>query len=59
MTTKVTIDAHAGWDVKVEVITWSAEGDVTREEIVPKHTIKDFYIHSGMKLGKIEEVQIS
>lgn len=56
MTTKVTVDAHAGWDVQVEVINVSAQGEVTSIEVVSKHTTKDFYIHSGMRLGEVKEL---
>lgn len=58
MTTKVTIDAHAGWDVKVELTSLNEAKEVTgvREEIVPKHTVRDFYIHSHLKITEVSEV---
>lgn len=51
MTTKVTVDAHAGWPVKVEALdTFNAfpEPATQRVElgIVPPNQVQDFYIHS-------------
>lgn len=46
MTTKVTVDAHAGWPVKVDRL-----GKTTTETtIVPPNTVQDFYIHDEMDL---------
>lgn len=52
MTTKVSVDAHAGWPVKVEKVQLDNAGIAVRteEEIVPPHTTKDFYVHSHMEL---------
>lgn len=53
MTTKVTIDAHAGWPVKVTFVSLDSEGkptDVQRDETVPANTTRDFYVHSHMEL---------
>lgn len=41
MTTKVTIDAHAGWPVKVSIFS-TAYGD--RIERVEPYTVRDFYV---------------
>ena len=52
MTTKVTVDAHAGWPVQVEIVD-QYPGDAepqTRVEIVPANTARDFYVHSTRKL---------
>ena len=59
MTTKIVVDAHAGWDVEVLVETLDNDGGVTenRVEVVPKNTIKEFYIHSHMSLGRIKELK--
>lgn len=59
MTTKVTIDAHAGWPVEVEVVTLDSQGAdaEVRTEVVPKSSIKDFYIHSHLYLRSIKELK--
>ena len=56
MTTRVTVDAHAGWDVEVEIYYLRADYQEQRKEVVPKNTTKDFFIHSGMWLGKVVEL---
>lgn len=58
MTTRVTVDAHAGWDVLV----WKKVGEPSDEpsyekEIIPAGTVKDFYIHSGLSLLEISEIK--
>ena len=54
MTTKVTVDAHAGWPVKVTTISISMDGtpipEGQRETIVAPHTTQDFYVHSTMEI---------
>ena len=52
MTTSVTIDAHAGWPVKVSAISIDGEGkEVTRyETTVPAHGKQVFAVHSHMEL---------
>ena len=59
MTTKVTVDAHAGWDVKIVSAELDSEGLVLVEvtNIVPKNTLQDFYIHSHKRLVSVEEVK--
>lgn len=56
MTTKVTVDAHAGWPVLVTIKDGepSAEKRVRTETVAP-NTVRDFYIHSGMQIIGIEE----
>lgn len=50
MTTKVHVDAHAGWPVKVEIID-VFDGTVSRsEEIVPPNSVRDFYITNTRSL---------
>ena len=53
MTTKVTVDAHAGWPVRVTRI--SPDGGHTEVLVEPK-TVQDFYVHDGMDL-RVHEVQ--
>ncbi len=48
MTTKITVDAHAGWPVKVVKI--AKEGSSGSVEIVPANEKRDFYVHSGLDL---------
>ncbi len=57
MTTKVTVDAHAGWPVQVE-IRRGEQGtpDVFESETVAPNTVRDFYIHSGMSIVGIKEL---
>jgi hypothetical protein len=56
MTTKVTIDAHAGWPVRVVATDRSGAGEPVRSEMtMPPNTACDFYIHSTRSLT-IEEL---
>ena len=52
MTTKVTVDAHAGWPVRVVKVQLNEDG--TRgslsEETVLANTVQDFYVHSHLEL---------
>lgn len=52
MTTKITVDAHAGWPVRVTRI----EGAGQSHSIVEPNSAQDFYIHSTLDL-RIHEVQ--
>lgn len=57
MTTKVTVDAHAGWPVLVTGL----HGETNAEKqifarIVEPNTVADFYIHSGFRITGIEEL---
>ena len=56
MTSKVTVDAHSGWPILVTYIRGEPayERTVITEVVEPK-TIKDFYIHSGLRIVNIEE----
>jgi hypothetical protein len=57
MTTKVTVDAHAGWPV--QVVTENGEPSQSksvRVDVVPPHQIRDFYIHSGCRILSISEL---
>lgn len=58
MTTKVTVDAHAGWPVRVTRVYYKPGVETGRDDvIVQPNTIQDFYIHSNM-LIHVEEIQI-
>ena len=53
MTTKVTVDAHAGWPVKVTTISLDQDGNPTGTEsstTVPPNTKQDFYVHSHAEI---------
>lgn len=56
MTTKVTVDAHAGWPIRVTLIDVSDDYNVTaeRDERVEAGETKDFYIHSNRMIRVIE-----
>ena len=57
MTTKVTVDAHAGWPVRVTKITFDSTGETGRsDEVVKPNTTQDFYVHSNMRIA-VEEMQ--
>jgi hypothetical protein len=52
MTTKITIDAHAGWPVQVEITDQYPGQDTATVtvETVPAMTARDFYIHSSRSI---------
>lgn len=57
MTTKVTVDAHAGWPVLVVQVVGEPNAPKSiRQDVVEPNTTKDFYIHSGMRIISIEEL---
>jgi hypothetical protein len=57
MTTRVTVDAHAGWPVSVTMIVGENQSPKEiRNEVVQPNTTRDFYIHSGMRIINIEEL---
>jgi len=57
MTTKVTVDAHAGWDIEVKTVFGEqSQEKVEKIVIVPRKTVQDFYIHSGMYIASIKEI---
>ena len=61
MTTKVTVDAHAGWPVEVTTVDRvQVEGEeserVTESKAtVSPRTVQDFYVHSHREL-RIKEL---
>ncbi len=59
MTTKVTVDAHAGWPVEVTRVQLDAEGKPAGESVyvVPPNTIRDFYVHSHLEL-RVKELPL-
>lgn len=60
MTTKVTVDAHAGWPVLVTIKRGeTGYAKSVETETVEPNTQRDFYIHSGMQIVGIEEQPIS
>ncbi len=52
MTTKVTVDAHAGWPVRVTTFEGVGQAVYT----VEPNAVRDFYVHSSMDL-RVHEVQ--
>lgn len=53
MTTKVTVDAHAGWPVKVEAIDQfpgEAEPKTSELGIVQPGEVREFFIHSNRRI---------
>lgn len=60
MTSKVTIDAHSGLDILV-TFQLGEPGNTPRikHEIVKANTKVDFYIHSGMKILEVSELENS
>ncbi len=57
MTTRVTVDAHAGWPVLVVMVVGepSSNKEIC-QEVVPANEERHFYIHSGMRIVNIEEL---
>lgn len=51
MTTRVSIDAHAGWPVEVTMIDVQPDGTkISSVVTVAPHTAQDFYVHSSREL---------
>lgn len=56
MTSRVTVDAHAGWPIRVVRVYQNGYWNNTKDEvIVPAYTTQDFYPHDGMHLEIYEE----
>ena len=53
MTTKITINAHAGWPVRVTSL--STNGDFTARTVAP-NTVQEFHVYEGTDL-RVHEVQ--
>lgn len=61
MTTRITVDAHAGWPVEVTTETQSISAGSTPEiavskQIVAANSVENFYIHDGMSITGIQEL---
>ena len=57
MTTRVTVDAHAGWPVLVVQLVGEPNSQKTiRTDTVPPGEERNFYIHSGLRIIDIEEL---
>ena len=62
MTTRITVNAHAGWPVEVQFVDTTYDGQPIAYEfkqkptIVPPHITQDFYVHSGRSVH-ISEVK--
>lgn len=56
MTTKVTVDAHAGWPVKVDSLDQNPDGSLAliSEATVSPNTQRDFYVWQGRILHVTE-----
>lgn len=52
MTTKVTVDAHAGWPIEVTIVDLGGDGAPVghSKEIVAAYAVRDFYAHSHREL---------
>ena len=52
MTTKVTVDAHAGWPVSVSIMDMNRDGEWFESNftIVPAGTKQDFHIYDTRQL---------
>lgn len=57
MTTIVTVDAHAGWDIEVKVAELREDGWYVQRCIVPKFTVHTFYVHSAADIWGIREIK--
>ena len=54
MTSRVTVDAHAGWPIEVK--TQQAGSPIEVVHIVPAKTDREFYIHDGLRITSIREL---
>ena len=52
MTTRVMVDAHAGWPVQVTLLSINSDGEKTGETVrtVEPNTTQDFCVHSHQEL---------
>lgn len=67
MTTNITIDAHAGWDIEVTIETVDAvpaglerSGPATKSEtktVVPAGIVQTFAIWEGREIKRIRELK--
>ena len=61
MTTAITVDAHAGWDVEVTKEKLNGHGDweFDSKVTVKAYTKEVIYIHSHLRLAEVREVNRS
>lgn len=57
MTTKVNVDAHAGWPVEVTQHDRYQDKTTLSVEVVPANTAKDFYITDTRQITSIREMK--
>ncbi|SNT19226.1 hypothetical protein [Sphingopyxis indica] len=58
MTTKVTVDAHAGWPVEVTLREGEPDYQKSAHIVVVEPGGKtDFYIHSGLEILGVREMK--
>jgi hypothetical protein len=60
MTTRILVDAHAGWDIEVVIQSMNDTGTEVsseRTQIVKAHTQETFYVHSHLQIGSIKEIK--
>lgn len=52
MTTKVTVDTHAGWPVSVLQRELKPDGSIERvtEVVVPPNETREFHVHTHMQI---------
>lgn len=51
MTTKVTVDAHAGWPVEVTTVdTYGDKPPIENKTTVPANTVQEFYVTDSREL---------
>lgn len=57
MTTRINVDAHAGWPVKVtKIFNGGTDKESIEEHIVAPNTVADFYVWDGLDIV-VHEVQ--
>ena len=58
MTTAITVDAHAGWDVEVTTEKLNAHGDweFNSKVVVKANTKETVYIHSHLQITSVKEL---
>jgi len=61
MTTAVTVDAHAGWDVEVskEKLNMHGDWEFDSKVVVKANTKETLYIHSHLRLSEVRELSRS
>jgi len=56
MTTAITIDAHAGWDIEVQTLTTEPNKELLETFIIPAGTKEVVYIWHGKEIVYIAEI---